>query len=395
MATGSKKGACSSNTQPVKSNCLQHDRRDENSKRVPKYVNSNLSKNNRIIFEDDMIANRKHIAPLVEKAKKLYTEKTGQKCQKSFAPFRESVFRINEKVTDEQLLSAAHVMEKETGWKLIGLYRHMDEGHAHSRYIEGDESFELNLHAHALWSCQDIITGKAIRCDRKKLSHMQDILAKYTGMERGNKASETGIKHRDAMRQRINAEEQRIQLLENYEEHLEERTARAKHGLDYLYQQKWIMSKKIEDLYKKTKKATKIMGEDYSQVIQRLSEKIIVGVYHGWKTKDENGRPLGRWHNTTKEDIHKEFDSINIMRGNKFMDRQDEINHRHILAGSLAMHCVSMLSSAQLDEVDKMLREFANEAPETEKQALMEQKRREQEQQEEQDRDNGYHHRWF
>ena len=211
---GSKKGACSSNTQTAKANCLAHNRRDNSTEKVPSYVNKNRSHLNRIIFEDDIIKGRKSIVPLVHAAEKLYTEKTGQKCQKSFAPFREACLHLKEGITDAQLLDFKTKVEQETKWKVIGIYLHEDEGHAKSKYIEGEEGFEINHHAHVLFSCQDLNTGKAIRADRKKLSKMQDILAEATGMERGNKASETGRRHRSAMEQRLYAQEQRIAELE-------------------------------------------------------------------------------------------------------------------------------------------------------------------------------------
>lgn len=210
----SKKGACSSNTQTAKANCLAHNRRDKNTERVPDYVNKSQSHLNRTIYEDDIIKGRKSIVPLVHAAEKLYTEKTGQKCQKSFAPFREACLHLKEGITDEQLLNFKGKVEGLTGWKVIGIWLHKDEGHAKSKYIEGEEGFEVNHHAHVLFNCQDLHTGKAIRADRKKLSMMQDVLAEATGMERGNKASETGRRHRSAMEQRIYSQEQRVKELE-------------------------------------------------------------------------------------------------------------------------------------------------------------------------------------
>lgn len=211
---GSKKGACSSNTQTAKANCLAHNRRDNSTEKVPSYVNKNRSHLNRTIFEDKIIKGKKSIIPLVHAAEKLYTEKTGQKCQKSFAPFREACLHLKEGITDEQLLDFKAKVEKETKWKVIGIWLHEDEGHVNSKYIEGNEDFSVNHHAHVLFSCQDLNTGKAIRADRTKLSHMQDLLAEATGMERGNKAAETGRTHRNAMEQRLYAQEQRIEQLE-------------------------------------------------------------------------------------------------------------------------------------------------------------------------------------
>ena len=211
MAKGSKKGACSSNTQSAKANCLAHDRR---SGKVPSYVNPHLSHTNRIVFEDEMIRGRKSIVPLVHQAEKLYTEKTGQKVQASFAAFRESCLTLREGITDEQLLKFKAEAERLTGWKCIGIYLHQDEGHVHSKYIEGDEAFAINYHAHVLWDCQDHQTGKSIKCKRAHLSQMQDLLSATTGMDRGNKASETGLRHRSALQQRIDAQEERIAQLE-------------------------------------------------------------------------------------------------------------------------------------------------------------------------------------
>ena len=207
----SKKGACSSHTQSAKGNCLQHARREG---RIPSYVNPHLSGSNRTVFESDDIRGRKSILPFVHRAEKLYTEKTGQKVQKSFTPFRESCLVLRNGVTDQQLLDFKESAEKLTGWKCVGIWLHQDEGHYNSKYIEGDESFAINYHAHVLWDCQDHVTGKAVRCDRKKLSAMQDLLAKATGMKRGNYAKDTGKKGRSAREQRIAAQEQRIAALD-------------------------------------------------------------------------------------------------------------------------------------------------------------------------------------
>lgn len=233
MAKGSKQGACSAHVEPAKANCLKHDRREG---KVPAYVNPHLTQNNRTVFEDEMIKGRRYITTLVEKAKKLYTEKTGQKCQAKFTPFREDVLKLKEGITDEQLMTFKATVERETGWKVVGIWLHQDEGHVHSKYIEGDENFAINYHAHVLYSCQDQETGKAIRTGRNYFRLRQDWLAAATGMERGNPATETGIKHRSSMEQRIKAQEQRIAQLEGevnrrekrYREQLEEYKAKLK-----------------------------------------------------------------------------------------------------------------------------------------------------------------------
>lgn len=212
---GSKSGACSSNTQGAKANCLAHNRREGN---VPSYVNPDLTHLNRTVFEDDVISGRKSIVPLVKRAEKEYTEKTGQKCQKSFTPYRESCLVVRADTTDEQLLAFKQKAEQLLGWKCIGIWVHQDEGHAKSKYVEGDEGFAINHHAHVLWDCIDHASGKSIRPTRNAFSKMQDLLAESTGMERGNYAKDTGRRHRTAASQRIQAEEQRIERLEKVAE---------------------------------------------------------------------------------------------------------------------------------------------------------------------------------
>ena len=228
----SKKGACSSNTQTAKANCLVHDRRNAGTEKVPEYVNKKRSHLNRTVYEDETIRGRKSIVPLVRAAEKLYTEKTGQKCQRSFAPYREAVLHIKEGITDGQLLDFKTSVERETGWRVLGIWLHEDEGHAKSKYIDGDDGFAINHHAHVLFGCQDLNTGKAIRADRKKLSRMQDLLAAATGMERGNRAAETGRRHRSAMAQRIYSQGQRIEALEEDIETKEIILANAEAAID-------------------------------------------------------------------------------------------------------------------------------------------------------------------
>lgn len=214
MPRESKKGACSSHTSKAKANCLQHARRDYKEGCLPTYINPHLTSQNRTIYEDEMIKGRKSIYPLMKKAEVEYSEKTGQKCQASFAPFREAVLVVKADVTNKQFLKFKEDSEKETGWRCIGLWLHLDEGYVHSKYIEGDTNFKQNVHVHCLYDCVDHATGKAIRSGRDKLSHMQDILANATGMERGYYAWETGRKHRKSAEERAFKQEERAERMD-------------------------------------------------------------------------------------------------------------------------------------------------------------------------------------
>lgn len=247
MAQGSKKGACSANVQPAKANCLQHNRRDENSTRVPSHVNPHESYLNHTIFEDEMIKGRKSIVPFVKRAELLYTEKTGQKCQSSFVPFREDVLSLPGRgdISDEQILDYLRTVEEKFGVKPIGAWYHKDEGHPHSKYIEGDENFEKNYHVHVLYSCQDKDTGKAIRLPRSFYTLRQDFLSKATGLERGNPAAETRRERRSASQQRIHAMEERIRMLE---EEYRKRDLKAQEDVKRLEDEKNKLEEEIKTL---------------------------------------------------------------------------------------------------------------------------------------------------
>ena len=65
-----------------------------------------------------------------------------------------------------------------------------------------------------MYDCVDHATGKAIRSGRDKLSHMQDILANATGMERGYYAWETGRKHRKSAEERAFKQEERAERMD-------------------------------------------------------------------------------------------------------------------------------------------------------------------------------------
>ena len=265
MAIGSKKGACSSNTQRAKAGCLYHNRRNEHSEHVPGYVNKSLSGNNRTVFEDASISERKSIAPLVRQAEKLYTEKTHQKCQKSFTPYRESVFVIKPTTTDEQLMNAVQRMEHRTGWKCLGVWAHLDEGHHGSKYIEGDTDYHINYHAHVLWSCQNPETGKAIPCTLATLQGMQDDLAAATGMERGNK---TGKRHMTVTQMRIDALERRCDALEEVISNMDAKKAVKERLLGFIGRSS--ADKKLRAL----KREKEALTQSYEQRIETLEEKM-------------------------------------------------------------------------------------------------------------------------
>ena len=173
---------------------------------------SNLSHNNITFYESEEVKGVRAMKTLLARAEKLYTEKTGQKCQKSFTPYREAVLVVHDHVTAEQMENYRNKVEKLTGWKVAGLWYHRDEGYERLKNIDGKDGVKINYHIHCLFDCQDHESGKIVRPkSRNMFSQMQDVLAECVGMERGYKATETGVKHRTRAENVLNGIEQRIE----------------------------------------------------------------------------------------------------------------------------------------------------------------------------------------
>ena len=189
----SKKGATSAHTIKAKGGCLQHNRRTQVAVNVdPSRTHLNTA------WEHDRIKNLASTRSLIRKAEKLYTEKTKQKCQASFAPLKETCVVCKESTTLEDAMKMARKVEKATGVVCLGVWIHKDEGHAKSRF-NPDEPYQCNYHIHFLWDCQNPTTGKAIPLKRQDFRDMQDIAAESLGMERGTPAEQTGRKHIESM----------------------------------------------------------------------------------------------------------------------------------------------------------------------------------------------------
>lgn len=370
---------------------MQHARREGY---IPSYVNSHLTANNRTVYEDDFIRGRKSILPFIRQAEKLYSEKTGQKVQKSFTPFRESCLVLRKGITNQQLLDFKESAEKLLGWKCVGIWLHQDEGHYHSKFIEGDDSFAINYHAHILWDCQDHSTGKAVRCDRKKLSAMQDLLAKATGMERGNYAKDTGKKRRSAMEQRIAAQERRIASLNVNQARKEVAISSAKAIGEAI--RGWVgkssKDKEISDLKRENEK---IQGENektkelFSSTVQRKDREIAslrqklsitecklresdeqkkkwIEISDRYKQKID---AMDKYEEKRQRCADIAIDVINGRRGEKWLEDAfsemceaagaDCYEERHIVAQRVAIDALHALSNYEARRLDNILDEFA------------------------------------
>lgn len=288
-----KAGACSSHTLAVKANCLQHARRDGKlpSNCIPERVKDNIT-----IFEDDAIKGRKSIIPFIKAAQKRYTEKTGQKCQASFVPYRESVLHINDKVTPEQLMDYKTQAEELMGWKCLGMWWHRDEGHAHSKYLEGDTNFAVHEHVHILWDCTDHESGKSLRPTRKHFSGMQDLLAACTGMERGNYAKDTRIGYRKAAEERIAKIEARLDALTKI---LEEKDRQLSEKDNTIAEKQHIIDEMVNEIDKLSK--TKAIKGAAIAKLQEIAAKAKAGAAGAGEWA------AGLFHLTDKDNTIKEL----------------------------------------------------------------------------------------
>ena len=118
---------------------------------------------------------------------KIYTKKTGQKVQKKAQPLREMIVITDSHATLEHLKTLTLELEKLTGWRALHIAKHSDEGHfktVNGKQVEPKE-FLTNWHAHIVFECYNLETGKSIRLNKKQMSKMQDLASECLNMPRG------------------------------------------------------------------------------------------------------------------------------------------------------------------------------------------------------------------
>ena len=266
MAKTSRKGATSSHTIKAKGGCLQHNRRTQMSANVdPSRTHLNTS------WEHDRIRNLASTRSLIRHAEKLYTERTGQKCQASFAPLKESCVVVKDSSTIEEARHFASLVEQATGIRCLGIWFHKDEGHSRSKF-RPDEPYQCNNHIHYLWDCQNPETGKAIPLKRSDMSLMQDLAAKAFSMERGIPASVSHLEH-------LPAAEYKLQEVLNENKRLREQNQelqQVRTGLLAKIEDAWKWKGKYKEREKDVeayKAALSLYKAEAGQIITREREK--------------------------------------------------------------------------------------------------------------------------
>ena len=118
---------------------------------------------------------------------KIYTKKTGQKVQKKAQPLREMIVITDSHTTLEHLKTLTLELERLTGWRALHIAKHSDEGHfktVNGKQVDPKE-FITNWHAHIVFECYNLETGKSILLNPKQMSKMQDLASECLNMPRG------------------------------------------------------------------------------------------------------------------------------------------------------------------------------------------------------------------
>lgn len=144
-----------------------------------------------------------HLTAYDAQLRKLIKQKTGRACQAKSHPLHEAVVVINQETTMEDIKNLAAAMHDRWGFHFVQLSVHKDEG----SYKNG--VWKPNLHAHMVFDKIDHETGKTIKTTGKDTAEMQDMCARFLGMERGKRGSKK--EHLDALEYKVKAKEAEIE----------------------------------------------------------------------------------------------------------------------------------------------------------------------------------------
>jgi hypothetical protein len=151
----------------------------------------------------------------------VFSEKMGMRSRQArqdpkFSPVWEGVLNLppappaTRQQIDDQVMEFQAGLEKLTGWKVIRVCVHMDEGR-----IDGDQ-VKLNGHAHFEVDRTDE-RGRAIIQGRDVMRAVQDLAAQATGLDRGEAAAITKVRHLSHQAYRSAARSGRIRGREDIE----------------------------------------------------------------------------------------------------------------------------------------------------------------------------------
>ena len=274
------------------------------------YVRDELSHlNESVIYE--------RITPALSRIEDTYTKATGQKMQPSASPLKEAVLVIKEDTTMEDVKHFGELCQKEFGITPIQYHIHKDEGH----YDSITNEWKPNLHAHIVFdfTCYEHRMvektaksngktiknesgnpekkmvdnyGKSIKLSKSDMSHMQDLAAIATGMERGVASNKI---HLDAQRYKAQAIAEDIKELQLLHTEVKEENQRLsesnealtasinmqsaiiekqKSEITALQSQYAIIADLVTDTYIEAKEKAIITINEYDKVVNYADEQL-------------------------------------------------------------------------------------------------------------------------
>lgn len=271
----SKKGATSSHTIEAKSGALRHNRREAKLSNVnPNLTHLNESWESSIIKRKEEGGEGRSIDALIKERAEHYRLKNGRSAPgygpsgKSVPPdrrtafIRESCVVINPETTLEDVQRFADSVCSEFGVKCLGIWLHKDEGYHRSKYIEGDNKWKPNLHAHVLFDWYLPQKGRVARSTSNWYSQMQDMAAAALKMERGDKSERKHIASKAFAEQQA---EQRIATLED-------KVAQLQRSIKAQTKQLENKKRELEDAQKRNDKELPKFAAEYLRKKQMLED---------------------------------------------------------------------------------------------------------------------------
>lgn len=353
----SKKGATSCHTIEAKSGALRHNRREAKLSNVnPNLTHLNESWESPIIKRKEEGGEGRSIDSLVKERADHYRLKHGRSAPgygpngKSVPPdrraafIRESCVVIKQETTLEDVRRFADSVCSEFGVKCLGIWLHKDEGYHRSKYIEGDNKWKPNLHAHVLFDWYLPQKGRVARSTSNWYSMMQDMAAAALNMERGEKSERKHIASKEYAEQqaqnrlstlynKIAQMERSIKAqttqLENKEKKLKEAQARNDKELpkleaDYLRKKQMIEDVQVQynDLHEQLRAEYEKETEQYHNEITDAKVELLF-VEKDLREKKEELKTFS----VQVTDIQNQLDTTidNIIDNQEALSKQEEV----------------------------------------------------------------------
>lgn len=307
---------------------------------------------------------------------------TGRKMQAKATPIREGVCPCKADTKIEDFDKFKEWLHKR-GIEIIEINIHHDEGH----YDPYTGEFVTNHHAHIVADWFNHATGRSVSLGKQDCREMQTVIADSLGMERGTAAEVTKAMHLTPLEYKAKKQQEEIDELYKRKHKMEQENMNEQKKLDLQIATK---EADLNEIHRKGKIMQNMLNRtlpDYSKESRRIADLAVKyeqlqGRGSGWRepiaTTDDDGidtkvanidmsklnMDKGRWHQTTAEDVKAEFIKTAKALVPNPQNEETAKMHYKIFASSVAIDCISRLSSRGLEDVDKLFQEAIDNASE-------------------------------